>query len=143
MNPDLKKAKLSYLKVKGHAPIYDNGSSLARELSDEKIESLLLNDLEFDSYINKGLAEIHWETKKLNHFELITKLTRTSHKEKVLSIIQRVSKNWVQEKIIKIINEIDANIPAHCAKYKLSEVRKRFIIKLVTLRFERLKGILK
>jgi hypothetical protein len=60
------------------APIYDSGSSLARELTDEKVNQYLNAEEDLIAYINKGVSEIHWEGKKYNHFDLIKKLMKLS-----------------------------------------------------------------
>ena len=49
------------------APIYDNGSSLGRELNEEKVALLLNNVMQLERYIDKGTSEIHWEDAKISH----------------------------------------------------------------------------
>ncbi len=53
------------------SPIYDNGSSLAREHNDEKLIAILKDKIQFEAYINRGKSEIHWEGAKLQHFNLV------------------------------------------------------------------------
>ncbi len=60
------------------APIYDNGSSLARECTSEKIISMLKNNIEFEAYLHGGKSEIHWEQQKIKHIELIRKVSGKS-----------------------------------------------------------------
>ncbi len=69
-----KPPKVYYITQKRFAPIYDSGSSLGRELLDERVELFLQSDEELNKYIDRGLAEIHWEGKKVSHFELIENL---------------------------------------------------------------------
>jgi len=37
---------------------------------------MLNNPKELEKYVDKGLAEIHWENKKVNHFELLRNLLK-------------------------------------------------------------------
>jgi len=141
MKPEATAAKLILQNTKGFAPIYDSGSSLGRELTDEKVKSMLTNDLEIESYINRGVSEIHWEQEKLNHFELIEKLLMSSYKEVTLKIISRVVSKFDNKIINEILTTIDKDVSSLTEKYKLKTERKQLILKLITLRFERLKKI--
>jgi hypothetical protein len=67
-------ARLLFPKETRFAPIYDSGCSFGRELDDDRIVQLLNNEKEIHKYIAKGLAEIHWQGNKINHFELIQNL---------------------------------------------------------------------
>lgn len=124
------------------APIYDSGSSLGRELLDETVELFLTSDKDLEKYIAKGTSEIHWENKKVSHFELIRNLLDSSHKEKVKDIIERVIRKYDGAKIEAIIEEIDQKTPENLARYKIPSHRKRLILKIITLRFETLRALL-
>lgn len=121
------------------APIYDSGSSLGRELLDGKVEAFLQSDEMINRYIDKGQSEIHWEGKKLNHFELIKNLLNMPlYSETVTTVIKRVLEKWNGTDIAKIIEEIDAQVPESHNIYKIPESRKQLILKLITLRHQRL-----
>jgi hypothetical protein len=118
------------------SPIYDSGSSLAREHGDEKLISMLKDKIQFDAYINRGKSEIHWKGNKLNHFELVGELMEIS--EKVRNTIELFKKNFREDVISEIINNVDKEIPIKFKDFKLSEYRKEFLTKLVTLRYKKL-----
>lgn len=122
--------------------IYDSGSCLGRELDDEKIKQMLSDDSMIESYIRKGVAEIHWEGEKLNHFDLIEKLS-VDHSDVVSKVINRVKKSFSESRIREIVINIDAKLPSELVSNKLPENRKEFVIKLITLRTQKLIGLLK
>ncbi|HTA28178.1 MAG TPA: hypothetical protein VK809_10335 [Bacteroidia bacterium] len=160
VKPEAQSAVLRLQKPKSFAPIFDNGSSLGRELVDEKVSRMLKNEEELDAYINRGVAEIYWrlsirelleginadiETNKnkLTHFELIKRLLGSSYAEITEKIIRRVVEKYDSLKIEEIVMNIDLLVPqGKYERYKLPENRKFLIVKLVTLRIERLKALL-
>lgn len=126
------------------APIYDSGCCLAREKSDEDVTKLLRDSLMFDSYINRGKAEIRWGERgeKLNHFSLIKEI-RKEYKQTVDNEIHRIIEVFNPNKIREIIFNIDIALPDDLkASYALSEERKELIYRLVNNRFNRLKEVL-
>ncbi len=133
--------KAMYHTDRRFAPIYDSGSSLGRELSAERIETLLQSNEELERYMNNGLSEIHWENKKLNHFELLQKLLQTNHADDLLKIIEQVKAKFDLVKLRNIIADIDSDVPNHLMKFKIPERRKEFIIKLIALRFEKIAAL--
>lgn len=134
--------KLFFHKPKNIAPIYDSGSSLGRELLDEKIIEYLQNETELERYINKGLAEIHWEGKKVNHFELIRNLMLHSYNDTIKTILLRVTEKFNGPEIERMVMEIDKDVPENLSHYKIPLPRKKLIIKMITLRFEKLRALI-
>jgi len=128
-------------KTKNFAPIYDSGSSLGRELTDAKVENMLKDDEQLYAYLHRGTSEIHWHEEKLNHFDLIYQLLATSYAEVILNTIKRVIEKFDNIELEKLIYEIDSSVPKNCNRFKLTEPRKRLMVKLVTLRFEALKSL--
>ena len=122
--------------------IYDSGSCLGRELSDEKTEQMLMDKSLIDTYIRKGVSEIHWEGKKLNHFDLIRKVNNVQP-EMVRKTIQKVISNYNENKIQSIVNNIDLNLPKKLVSNKLPIKRKELVIKLITLRVQNLIELIK
>lgn len=141
LKPEAKIVKLYLQKTKGFAPIYDSGSSLGRELTDKKVISILKNEQEFEAYLNRGVSEIHWKDQKLNHFELINQLLQSSYAEIVLKVIERVKERFDAASVEKFVFEMDNAVPEELKRFKLPEERKRLMVKLITSRFERLKGL--
>lgn len=142
LKPEIAKVRLpSDGRVK-FAPIYDSGSSLGRELNEDRINKLLSNTSEFDSYINRGKCEIHWEREKLTHFEIIEKL-KNKHQKEIYSIIRRIVDRWDLDAFKRMIEVVDCEVPEKFESYKLPANRKTFIVKALTLRFERLKSLMR
>lgn len=132
-----------YITEDRFAPIYDSGSSLGRELMDERVESFLKSPDELNRYIDRGLAEIHWEGEKSNHFELVKNLLESPlYNETVKTIINRVVSKWDGPEIERIIREIDDKVPETHNLYKIPESRKQLIAKIITLRHQRLKALI-
>ncbi len=141
LKSEVKAAHLYLQKVKGFAPIYDSGSSLGRELSEEKIQTLLKDEQQFQAYLRRGNSEIHWDNSKLNHFDLIAKLLESSYSEIVCVTINRILERFNESNFEKMMMVIDNEVPEIFKNYKLPEARKRLIIKIITSRIQRLKSL--
>jgi hypothetical protein len=140
LNPTL--PGLYYKPETSFAPIYDSGSSLGRELLEDTVELFLTSDKELEKYISKGTSEIHWENKKVSHFELIRNLLGSSYKEAITNIINRVINGYDSSKIETILEEVDQKTPESHYQYRIPASRKRLILKIITLRFEMLRATL-
>lgn len=124
------------------APIYDSGCSFGRELDDSKIISFLKDKSLIETYIQKGVSEIHWENKKLTHFNLIVKLLETKQfKDLTLKILQRINELFDQKKIENIINSIDNSLNEKYNLFKLPSFRKEFTLELLILRYNKLQNL--
>lgn len=143
LRPEAKIIKLRVGKNLRFAPIYDSGSSLCRECTDEKIESMLKNHAEVEGYLRKGLSEIHWEKEKINHFELLKNILNTEYGEKLRPIIQKVVQNYNETGLINVLNTMDVDVPEDFSSVKIPQKRKEIIIKLVSLRAQKLGELLK
>lgn len=117
------------------SPIYDSGSSLGRELIEEKLNRLLQNKPELEAYINRGKSEIHWEGLKLNHFELLQRLKGTNYRNALVDVIRRLQSKWDFEKIEKLVMQVDAMLPETHAQFAIPLNRKQVILKIITSRF--------
>lgn len=134
--------KSFYISQYRFAPIYDSGSSLGRELTNEKVEEMLINEEQLNKYINRGVSEIHWEGKKLNHFELIRHLLESPYNEIIKPIIKMVIMNWDAARISQLVHEADRSVPESHIGYKIPNSRKQLIIKMITLRRNRLADLI-
>ena len=123
------------------SPIYDSGSSLGREIDEEKIALFLANEKEVVKYIKKGRSEILWEGKRVTHFELL-KSIKIKRETWLKRTIEMVLEKWNEDAVRKIINEIDAEIPAQYAQNKLSLQRKELIFLLIKNRISILRQII-
>lgn len=122
------------------APIYDSGSSMGRELTDEKVSRMLRDSIQFEAYVKRGQSEIHWagERGKLKHLELIRRISEVGYKNTVQEIINSIRSRYNAGMISDIINNIDVCLPAEHSLLLIPQTRKEFLIKLVSLRFNKL-----
>lgn len=134
--------RLYFQNVERFSPIYDSGSSLGRELTEERVRQMLTKKDQIDAYIRRGSSEIHWDGQKLNHFELLQNLLNTSYAEITYNRIAKLVEEFDGTKIEAIVQEIDGQVPEALKEYRLSGSRKELIIKLITLRSEKLKGLI-
>ena len=98
--------------------------------------------MELKRYINRGAAEIHWENKKLSHFELIGQLLQSEYNQPVKFAINRMLEKWDGIIIEKNIEQVDSLVPESHSMYKIPANRKRLINKILTLRRQRLEELL-
>lgn len=125
------------------APIYDSGSCLGRENTEDKLRQLLRDNIQMDAYINRCKAEIRLEKKKIGYFELLKSLLRdTRYSEITKKQIEYICSRFDEKTITDIVINIDSELPNECRGYKLTDDRKKFVIKLLTLRHEKLYKIL-
>lgn len=127
------------LKMPGRfSQIYDSGSCLGREIDDAKMKKMIIDELMMNAYaINRGLSEIHWEGKKISHFELIKKVNNL-YPEVVKRIIGKVKQRFNEGKIKTCIDNVDSGLPNALEQHKLPQERKDFILKLIVLRAQKL-----
>ena len=128
------------------APIFDNGSSLGHEIIEENLEKYLTKpdaQQRLEKYVfgKKSQSHIRWKEKKLNHFELIIKIKELYAKHTIKSIGHIVN-NFEKDKIEECITNIDKYFQPNDKKFVLSDKRKEFLIKLVTLRAKKLEYLL-
>ncbi|BCY29690.1 hypothetical protein [Flavobacterium okayamense] len=140
-NPNLLRTTGLFAKT-DFSPIYDSGCCLGRELLDERIELYLKDNQAAKSYILRGRSEVRWvEGGKPKHFDLLTNLY--NHYPKVFQEVKaNILKEFTEEKLKTLINNIDNNLPYEYQSLKLSEKRKQLMVKLVSLRIEQLVSII-
>jgi len=139
----LLQVKLALHKNITFAPIYDNGSSLCRECTHEKVVHMLKNKIEFEAYIKRGLSEIHWEESKITHVEIIKKLLNTEYKLQINTIIDKIIRLYSHEKFSSFMESFDNEAPDELyGEVKLPKERKELITNAVSLRAQKLKELL-
>ena len=142
LRPEIAKSRLMLPKSTRFAPIYDCGCSFGRELDDERITLMLNSEQEIHKYIDKGLAEIHWNNNKIGHFELVTKLIQNeSLKEFVMVCLKRMIELFDHNSVEKIVLNIDKALIEIGKNNFLPKERKELIVKLLTLRLDKLREI--
>ena len=134
--------KSYYVIDKNFAPIYDSGSSLGRELLEDKVALFLKSADALSQYITRGTSEIHWDSKKPTHFDLIRNLLKTGYGKEMKDIIQRIIEKFDVIKVEEIVKTIDTDVPESHSQYKIPDNRKLLIIKMINLRFEKLRELI-
>ncbi len=115
------------------SPLYDNGSSLARELNNDKIIELMNDEDKLLNFINRGKPDIRWNDKHLNHFELI-KAIRLDYPQETNKVIQNLKSKYNKNVLINIVKNIDRKLPEQFMDYQIPDIRKEFIIKYIDSR---------
>jgi hypothetical protein len=142
IRPEIQTARLMLPKQTRFAPIYDSGCSFGRELDDERVTQMLNNEQEIQKYIAKGLAEIHWESNKITHFELLNKLLEIEGlKDFILATLERITEQFDPNKIEQIVLNVDKEIIALGNNNILPKERKELVLKLLTLRLNKLREL--
>lgn len=136
-----KAARLGLPKTR-FAPIYDSGCSFGRELGDARVLELLGSEKKIEQYLSKGQAEIHWGNKKISHFELIDKILQIDEFEPfIINSLRKAINGFNVDEVENIVFNIDIELTNSGNPDILPKERKELIVKLLTLRFERLKEI--
>ena len=116
------------------SPFFDNGSSLGRELTEERISKMLVNNSTFDSYFNNGYHDIKFRTKKTTFKDTIDILC-CDYKSMFEKLLSKHIARYNEKVFSDIIFNIDSNCPTDFPNdLRLSNERREFIIKLVTAR---------
>lgn len=132
--PFLKVRKLLALIRHRFAPFYDNGSSLGRELSEERIEKLLKNEQLFDSFFSKGTSDIIVDTEKKSFLETIDYLL-AHYPDECAHFIRKHLIRYNKEDLTALIFNMDARFPSSgFDEFRISNNRKMFIVKLIDSR---------
>lgn len=142
LNSEGKKMILYFNKDARFAPIYDSGSSLGRELTEQKISSMLTNIKEIEAYVNRGEPEIRWENEKPKFFNMLDKVKGSQYSSYLNESLLRIRERYDEQKTTEIVNNIDNALPSFLNSDKLPSQRKELITKLITLRVEKLMHIL-
>lgn len=116
------------------APFYDNGSSLGRELTESRINELLSDESLFESFFSKGKSDIIVDKVKGSFLETIDYVLKHYPAECSHFIFKHLRRYNIHA-FSTLINEIDVNYPKYgFERYRISNNRKAFIIKLVDSR---------
>ena len=105
------------------APVYDCGSCLCSQLTDEKMEEILKNKAELNNRIyNKATSTITENDKRINYYEFISSLKDKECNEALKRMIYKID-------MTKIEHEIDK-------MSIISDIRKEFYKVLLNGRYE-------
>lgn len=120
--------------------IYDSGSSLGRELTDEKVKQMLQDETMLTAYLNRARGDIsvrHLQPRKsLEDLEFLLQDHAPQLKMRLSELRRRLKKSdELRDVILKIDEDISMNIPQ---EYRLSQERKELIFRLIHERTIRL-----
>lgn len=126
------------------APIYDSGSSLGRERSEETIINMLRDPMQFEAYINRYKPEVRIRRgAKVSYDTLLKELLNSAqYSKQTKQSILHLTEAFDLDKITDIVTHIDDTLPNDCKDNGLSEKRKQFVIKLMNDRVEKLKTLI-
>lgn len=118
------------------APFYDNGSSLGRELKEERIKSLLESDDAFDRFIRGGKSDIIMEKEKSSFLATIDYILEHYPEERNHFVEKHLSL-YNKETLKTLIYKIDSNYPkSGFEESRISNNRKEFVVKLIDARIQ-------
>lgn len=121
------------------APLYDNGSSLGREIDEVRLKNMIGQPQELEGYITRGKPDIRIREQKTTFLDTIEYLCR-DYPELMRSIITELGGRYDREQIEQIVSLFDQvpemkNIPL---ELRLSRERKQLITTIITERTERI-----
>ena len=88
------------------------------------------------------ITEIHWDSKKITHFELVNKLLESEGlKEFVLDSLKRILERFDTKSVEQIVVNVDKEIVDLGNSNFLPKERKELVLKLLTLRLNKLREI--
>jgi len=128
------------------SPLYDNGSSLGREILEESLDDLI-NSPDHETKLRryalgkKYQSHIRWNSEHIGHFDLIMRI-REKHPILTKRYLLKFVNNFDPQIIEEIVNNIDKGFKPPDKKYCLSNKRKQLIIELLKLRHAELKRVL-
>lgn len=132
--PFFKVPKLLAIIRHRFAPFYDNGSSLGRELSEERIEKLLNDDGLFDSFFSKGKSDIIVDVEKKSFLETIDYLL-AHYPDECTHFLSKHLSRYNKEDLVTLIYNMDARFPSNgFDDSRILNNRKTFIVKLIDSR---------
>jgi len=124
------------------APIYDSGCCFGRELTDDRVNQILANREQLESYVDRGKAEIHWTGEKISHFQLLEHLLASEEFRKhTQNSISKVIDKFDSSEIKRIVFEIDDVMESSGLGRHLPTERKELIWELLALRYQKIRDI--
>lgn len=119
------------------APFYDNGSSLGRELDDDRIlEMIEPESIKFNKYFKNGFPDIRVRDRKTSFLETIEVLIEDFPKE-CSHFYNNHLCHYNKDELISLINNMDSSVPSSGFESFLpSEQRRAFFVKLIDSRIQ-------
>lgn len=129
----------AYVRKARIAPVYDNGSSMGGELANKTLTKFKYDEAAIEKYVRKGLQHMRWSLdnlERIEHCEFLKRLIHTypEMQETMLDSLQSVNEETFNY-ILNTLTEFNVII-------KLSQERSDFMLRLITLRHNRLLKVL-
>lgn len=123
------------------APIYDSGSSLGREKSEDAIRQALKDSQQIDAYVKRYSPEVRWkEGPKTKYEEFIRNMIASPRYGKwTKDSIKRLVSAYDVERVHELIAHVDDSLPEECAAHRLTGERKQYVMALMDRRINQLK----
>lgn len=117
------------------APFYDNGSSLGREIPENRLgEMLNENSPRFENYFTHGCPDIRVSEGKTTFNDTIIFLLE-HYPEECAHFISNHLNKYNKEEFSKLVYNIDDSLPSTgYENFRLSELRKQLIVKIIDAR---------
>lgn len=130
-------------KVQRLAPIYDSGTSLGHNLTEEGIQNHLESAVKMDRYAFGPKAESHirWEGQKLPHFGLLGRIAN-QEPEVMREAITSVTDNFSLKRVERLLSVVDRDYDHDNPTFAITPARKEFILRLLILRAQKLEELL-
>jgi hypothetical protein len=135
LKSEVERARLLLPKETRFSPIYDSGCSFGRELQDSAIEQMLKDRERLKKYVTDGKCEIHWQQKKLRHFDILKRLMEEPERAEVVKqSVSKIDRGYDRNRVASMVNDIDIELKERMPSEALPQSRKDFICEVVHLR---------
>lgn len=121
------------------SPLFDNGNCLAYNIIEEKLDSFINDENKLEKYLfgEKAVSHLKWFGAAMPHIDLLKHISK-KYPEPVINTIKRIKGCYNENITSDIVFNIDNGTIFANKKYALSSKRKELIIKLITIRTNRL-----
>ena len=125
------------------APIYDSGTSLGHNLTEEGIQAHLESAVKMSRYAfgPKAKSHIRWEGQKLPHFSLLSRIV-VQEPEVMREAIASVTLNFSPKRVERLLKMVDKDYDHDNPTFAITPARKEFILRLLILRAQKLEELL-
>lgn len=129
------KTELDYYQHSRLSPIYDNGTSLGHNLTEDGLTMHLRDEERMMRFAagKKSQTHIRWNGKKLKHDDLIANIYH-SESESMARTLKKVIESHDENVLNEILEGVDRCYDQDNEVYKLTRIRQEFIVRLLTLR---------
>jgi len=124
------------------APTFDNGTSMAREVTETNVDNMLQDSMRFEAYLNRGKSHVRWEEEgeliEVTHEDLMARILLM--RPNLRSTAERIL-NFDLVRARSVLERIGA-LSQTCSGVEISETRQELMFRLISRRRERLCAVL-